>query len=63
MGRSFTPEEDRDGGPHAVIITHQLWRTVFQRDPHILGKAILVKGEPYTRCGRARTALLVSRRR
>src|SRR5882757_6992872 len=47
MGRSFTPEEDRDGGPHAVIISHQLWRTAFQSDKHILGKAILVKGEPH----------------
>jgi predicted permease len=47
MGRSFTAEEDRDGGPHAVIISHQLWHTAFQSTPHILGKAILVKGEPY----------------
>jgi predicted permease len=51
MGRSFTPEEDRDGGPHAVIISHQLWRTAFQSDRHILGNAILVKGEPYTVVG------------
>ena len=51
MGRSFTPGEDRDGGPHAVIISHQLWRTAFQSDGHILGKAILVKGEPYTVVG------------
>lgn len=51
MGRSFTQEEDHDGGPHAVIISHQLWRTAFQSDAHILGKAILVKGEPYTVVG------------
>ena len=51
MGRSFTQEEDHDGGPHAVVISHQLWRTAFQSDPHILGKAILVKGEPYTVVG------------
>jgi predicted permease len=51
MGRSFTSEEDRDGGPHAVIINHQLWRTAFQSDRHILGKVILVKGEPYAVVG------------
>lgn len=50
-GRSFTAEEDRDGGPLAVIISNQLWRTAFQGDPHILGKAILVKGEPHTVVG------------
>src|ERR1700744_5485659 len=51
MGRTFTAEEERDGGPHAVIISHQLWHTAFQSDPRILGKAILVKGEPYTVIG------------
>ena len=51
IGRSFTAEEDRDGGPHAVIISNNLWRTAFQSDQHILGKAVLVKGEPYTVVG------------
>jgi len=51
MGRSFTAEEDRDGGPHAAIISNSLWRTAFQSDPHVLGKATLVKGEPYTVVG------------
>jgi predicted permease len=51
MGRSFTAEEDRDGGPHAVIISNNLWRTAFQSNRHILGKAVLVKGEPYTVVG------------
>jgi predicted permease len=51
LGRSFTAEEDRDGGPHAVIISNRLWRTAFAGDPHLLGKAILVKGEPYTVVG------------
>jgi predicted permease len=51
MGRGFTTQEDRDGGPHAVIISNQLWRTAFAGDPHVLGKAILVKGEPYTVVG------------
>lgn len=51
MGRGFTAEEDRDGGPHAVVISNDLWRTAFQSDPRILGKAILVKGEPYAVVG------------
>jgi hypothetical protein len=51
FGRSFMPEEDRDGGPHAVIISNQLWRTAFQSNPQILGQQILVKGEPYTVVG------------
>ncbi len=51
MGRTFTPEEDLPGGARAVIISNQLWRTAFQSDPHISGKAIVVKGEPYTVIG------------
>jgi predicted permease len=51
IGRSFTSDEDRDGGPHTVIISNNLWRTAFQSDPHILGKPILLKGEPYTVVG------------
>ena len=51
MGRGFTAVEDRDGGPHAVIISNQLWRTAFQSNPQILGQPILVKGEPYTVVG------------
>jgi predicted permease len=51
IGRSFTSDEDRAGGPLAVIISNNLWRTAFQSDPHILGKPILVKGEPYTVVG------------
>jgi predicted permease len=51
MGRSFTAQEDCDGGPHAVIISNQVWRTTFAGDPHVLGKAILLKGEPYTVVG------------
>lgn len=47
MGRSFTADEDREGGPQAVIISNNLWRTTFQSDPHILGRSILIKGEPY----------------
>jgi predicted permease len=51
MGRTFSAEEDRDGGPRALIISHQLWRSAFESDPHIVGKPILVKGEPYTVVG------------
>ena len=51
MGRSFTQDEDRAGGPNAVILSNGLWRTVFGGDPRVLGKQILVKGLPYTVIG------------
>jgi predicted permease len=51
LGRSFTQEEDRPGGPNAVILSYALWRSAFHADPQEVGKAIMLKGEPYTVVG------------
>src|SRR5580700_714634 len=51
LGRGFTEQEDRSGGPNAVILSYALWQSAFQADAHLLGKGITVKGEPYTVVG------------
>ena len=51
MGRKFSPDEDRPHGPQAVILSNGLWRSLFAADPGILGRAILLKGTPYTVVG------------
>jgi predicted permease len=51
LGRGFTEEEDRPNGPNAVIVTYGIWQSVFHGDPQILGKAVNLKGEPYTVVG------------
>lgn len=51
LGRSFTPDEDRPNGPHAVILSYGLWQSALQGDSEVLGKAIILKGEPYTVAG------------
>ncbi len=51
MGRSFTQEEDSPHGPNAVILSYELWKSVFSSDPEILGRAVRLKGEPYTVVG------------
>lgn len=51
LGRSFTQEEDRPNGPNAVILSYALWQSALQGDPHVLGKPIILKGEPYTVAG------------
>ena len=38
-------------GPKAVILSYGLWRSVFDRNPKILGDTVLLKGEPYTVVG------------
>jgi predicted permease len=51
LGRSFTREEDTPHGPNAVILSYDLWRSLFASDRNILGTAIRLKGEPYTVVG------------
>jgi predicted permease len=51
MGRSFSENEDRPHGPHAVILSFGLWQTTFHANPHLVGQAIDLKGEPYTVVG------------
>ena len=51
LGRSFSEEEDRPHGPKAAILAYGLWRSVFGEDPAILGRSILLKGEPHTVIG------------
>ena len=51
LGRGFTDEEDRLNGPSAVILSYALWRSVLQSDPQVLGKQVILKGEPHTVVG------------
>lgn len=50
-GRSFSPEEDRPGAPHVVVMNYPVWQRRFGSDPAILGKTILLDGTPYSVIG------------
>ncbi len=41
-GRLFLPEEDRPGGPSAVILSHGLWLDRFGADPELVGRSIVL---------------------
>lgn len=51
VGREFTPDEDRPKGAPAVILSHALWQRFFHGDPGVIGRGILLRGEPYTVVG------------
>jgi len=51
MGREFSGDEDRPGGPAVAMLSDRLWTNVFARDPNIIGSAIELRGEPYTVVG------------
>lgn len=50
-GREFTPAEDRPGGPAVAILSHEFWQRTFQGDTGAIGRAIQLRGEPYTVVG------------
>jgi predicted permease len=50
-GREFSADEDRDGGPAAVILSHATWKRYFGGDRGVIGRGTLLKGEPYTVVG------------
>jgi putative ABC transport system permease protein len=45
LGRGFTADEDRFGGPAAVLLTHAFWMRRFQADPSVVGRAITLDGQ------------------
>jgi predicted permease len=51
MGRVFTADEDRPGGPSVVVISEQLWRRAFAADASILGKTVQMNDRQTTIIG------------
>ena len=51
LGREFTAEEDRPDGPAAAVLSDELWSRSFNRDPSIVGRALMLRGEPHTVVG------------
>jgi predicted permease len=51
-GRGFLPEEDRTPGTHLVVVlSHDLWRTRFNSDAGVVGRAVQLNGHPFTVVG------------
>ena len=51
LGRVFTEEEDRVGGPLVCVISDKLWQRVFARDPNVLGRTMNFGNQPFTVIG------------
>src|SRR2546429_2418669 len=51
LGRTFTPDDDRSGSPHVVILSEGLWQGRYDGDPKIIGRNVTIGGEAYTVVG------------
>ena len=47
IGRGFSDDEDTPGADRVLIISHALWQQAFGADPSILGREILLDGDPH----------------
>jgi len=50
LGREFTNEEDQASGPAVAVLGHSLWSRL-GADPHVIGRTITLRGEPFTVVG------------
>ena len=51
MGRTFSDQENANGGPHAVIITDGLWKRYFGAAPDVLSKSVTLNNVDYAVIG------------
>jgi len=51
LGRNFTAEEDRPGGPRVVILGNGIWQRRFGGDPSVVGRQIQISGSAATVVG------------
>ena len=51
LGREFTAQEDAAGSGNFVLLSSVLWRTRYNADAGIVGRAIQLDGAPYTVVG------------
>jgi predicted permease len=51
LGRTFTADDESSGPPTAVLLSAGLWQARYGGDPTIVGRRILVNGQPMTVVG------------
>src|SRR2546429_1946218 len=51
LGRFYSPDEDRLGGPPVVVLGYGFWRAAFQGDSGILGRQLQLARGSYTAVG------------
>jgi len=47
IGRLFAAEDDRYGAPRTAIISNGLWKERFGGDANVIGRKLLLDGQPY----------------
>jgi predicted permease len=51
LGRLLLPEEDKPGKANVTILSERIWQRLFNSDPGIVGKTIVLNGNPFIVAG------------
>jgi len=51
LGTSFRPGDDDAGAPLTVVLGYQAWQTRYESDASVVGRSVIVNGEPATILG------------
>ena len=51
LGRDFVPADDLHNGPRVVVLSDEVWRRRFARDPSIIGQSMKLDGDLFTVIG------------
>jgi putative ABC transport system permease protein len=55
IGRFFERANETPGFDHVAVLSDAVWRRRFGGDPHVLGRTLILNGEPYTVIGVAKS--------
>ena len=45
LGRTFSREDERNGGSQSIVISHEMWQTRFASDPGVINRTIVLDGK------------------
>ena len=51
LGRSFTPEDEKQGGEAVLMLSHKYWQRSHGGDPNIVGRVFRMNNRPHTVIG------------
>ena len=51
IGRGLKPEDGKPGAPPVFVMSYKMWVKSFNRDPHILGRTLVLNNQPRTLVG------------
>src|SRR3954454_4352210 len=51
LGRTLLPDDDRPGAPRAAMLSYRAWQAEYAHDAGVLGRTLLIHGQPYTIVG------------